>query len=152
MHTRMKDNDPDKHKWFADHLSPDMTLFHSIRGLIYSGRTKYQAIDIIDTGSFGVCLILDGKIQSSEMDEFIYHEALVHPAMLSHPKPEKVFIAGGGEGATLREVLVYGTVKKATMVDIDEEVVDTCRRVYNGHFSDTVVCPEDLRTFDRSLW
>jgi spermidine synthase len=103
-------------------------MLHSIKERIYSGRSKFQSVDIINTGSFGVCLILDGKIQSSEADEFIYHEALVHPAMLTHPHPETVFIAGGGEGATLREVLSHKTVKRAVMVDIDEEVVSLCRR------------------------
>jgi spermidine synthase len=124
----MKDSDPDKHKRFSDHISPDLTVLHSVKERIYSGRSKFQSVDIINTGSYGVCLILDGKIQSSEADEFIYHEALVHPAMLTHPRPEKVFIAGGGEGATLREVLAHKTVKKAVMVDIDEEVVRLCRR------------------------
>ncbi len=124
----MKDSDPDRHKRFSDHISPDLTVLHSVKERIYSGRSKFQSVDIINTGSYGVCLILDGKIQSSEADEFIYHEALVHPAMLTHPRPEKVFIAGGGEGATLREVLAHKTVKKAVMVDIDEEVVRLCRR------------------------
>ena len=124
----MKDSDPDKHRWFSDFISPDLTMLHSIKERIYSGRSKFQSIEIIDTGSFGVCLVLDGKIQSSEADEFIYHEALVHPAMLTHPQPESVFIAGGGEGATLREVLAHETVKRAVMVDIDEEVVSLCRR------------------------
>jgi spermidine synthase len=124
----MKDSDPDKHSWFSDHISPDLTMLHSVKDRIYSGRTKFQSVEIIDTGSFGVCLVLDGKIQSSEVDEFIYHEALVHPAMLTHPHPERVLIAGGGEGATLREVLAHKTVKKAVMVDIDEEVVGICRR------------------------
>jgi len=125
----MKDSDPDKHKWFSDYISPDLTMLHSIKERIYSGRSKFQSIDIVSTGSFGVCLILDGKIQSSEADEFIYHEALVHPAMLTHPQPERVFIAGGGEGATLREVLAHKTVKRAVMVDIDEEVVSLCRHL-----------------------
>ena len=124
----MKDKDPDKHKWFHDCISPNLTMLHSVKEIIYSGQSKFQSIDIINTGSFGICLILDGKIQSSETDEFIYHEALVHPVMLTHPKPERVFIAGGGEGATLREVLAHKTVKKAVMVDIDKEVVDVCRR------------------------
>jgi spermidine synthase len=124
----VKDSDPDKHKRFSDHISPDLTVLHSVKERIYSGRSKFQALDIINTGSFGVCLVLDGKIQSSEADEFVYHEALVHPAMLTHPRPEKVFIAGGGEGATLREVLAHKTVKKAVMVDIDKEVVNLCRR------------------------
>jgi len=125
----MKDSDPDKHRWFSDNISPDLTMLHSIKERIYSGRSKFQSIDIVNTGSFGVCLVLDGKIQSSEADEFIYHEALVHPAMITHPQPERVFIAGGGEGATLREVLAHKTVKKAVMVDIDEEVVSLCRRL-----------------------
>jgi spermidine synthase len=124
----MKDSDPDKHRWFSDYISPDLTMLHSIKERIYSGRSKFQSIDIVNTGSFGICLVLDGKIQSSEADEFIYHEALVHPAMLTHPRPERVFIAGGGEGATLREVLAHKAVKRAAMVDIDEEVVSLCRR------------------------
>jgi spermidine synthase len=124
----MKDSDPDKHRWFSDNISPDLTVLHSIKESVYSGQSKFQSVEIINTGSFGVCLVLDGKIQSSEADEFIYHEGLVHPAMLTHPRPERVFIAGGGEGATLREVLAHKTVKKAVMVDIDEEVVSLCRR------------------------
>jgi spermidine synthase len=126
---KMKDSDPDnKDNWLHDYITPDLTVLHSIREKVYSGRTKYQSVDIVRTGSFGLCLILDGKIQSSEADEFVYHEALVHPAMLTHPQPETVFIAGGGEGATLREVLSHQTVKRAVMVDIDEEVVSLCRR------------------------
>ena len=124
----MKDSDPDKHRRFSDYISPDLTVLHSIKERIYSGRSKFQSVDIINTGSFGICLVLDGKIQSSEADEFIYHEALVHPVMLTHSHPEQVFIAGGGEGATLREVLAHKTVKRAVMVDIDEEVVSLCRR------------------------
>lgn len=123
----MKDSDPDKHRWFHDYVNPDITISYRVKELIYSGQTKFQSIAIIDNDSFGKCLALDGKIQSSEVDEFIYHEALVHPAMVTHPNPEKVFIAGGGEGATLREVLAHNTVKKAIMVDIDEEVVNICR-------------------------
>lgn len=124
----MKDSDPDKRKWFHDHISPDLTQLHSIERVVYSGRSEFQSIEIIDTGSFGVCLVLDGKIQSSERDEFIYHEALVHPVMLTHPNPRNIFIAGGGEGATLREVLAHKSVGKAVMVDIDEKVIDVCRR------------------------
>jgi spermidine synthase len=124
----MKDSDPDKHSWFSDYISPDLTMLHSIKERIYSGRSRFQSVDIINTGSFGICLVLDGKIQSSEADEFVYHEALVHPAMLTHPRPESIFIAGGGEGATLREVLAHKTVERAVMVDIDEEVVSLCRR------------------------
>jgi len=88
-------------------------------------------------------LVLDGKIQSSEVDEFIYHEALVQPSMITHPCPETVFIAGGGEGATLREVLSHNTVKRAVMVDIDEEVIAICKKYLPDHSQGSF---EDKRT------
>ena len=127
--------------WFYDHITSDMVQLHSIKETIYSGKTQFQSIEIIDTGAFGRCLVLDGKIQSSEKDEFIYHETLVHPAMITHHYPESVFIAGGGEGATAREVLRHPSVKRVVMVDIDKEVIDICRRFlpsfHQGSFDDS---------------
>ncbi|MHB8105545.1 MAG: polyamine aminopropyltransferase, partial [Dehalococcoidales bacterium] len=114
------DTDPDR--WFQDKINEDFLQLHRLDEVLYRGRTKYQSAQILRSRSLGVCLVLDNKIQSSERDEFIYHEALVQPVMLAHLKPENVFIAGGGEGATLREVLRHKTVKKAEMVDIDDEV------------------------------
>ncbi len=132
------DADPDK--WFYDKVSKDLIQLHSIKEVLYRGQTKFQSIEVIRTGSFGKCLVLDDKIQSSEVDEFIYHEALVQPAMITHPCPETVFIAGGGEGATLKEVLYHNTVKRAVMVDIDEEVIALCKRFFpeysQGAFED----------------
>ena len=138
----MSDPDnPDKRKWLYDEVSPDLAQLHRIKKVIYSGRTEFQSIEIVDTRSFGICLVLDGKIQSSERDEFIYHEALVHPAMISHKCPKTVFIAGAGEGATLREVLAHKTVKRVVMVDIDRQVIDICRRFlslfHQGSFADS---------------
>ena len=95
--------------------------------MLYEGKTRYQSARVV-AASLGVCLVLDGKIQSSERDEFIYHEGLVQPAMIAHPGPETVFIAGGGEGATLREALSHQTVKKAVMVEIDGEVTALSRK------------------------
>jgi spermidine synthase len=101
--------------------------------VLYTGRTKFQSVRIVHSPTLGRCLVLDNKIQSSETDEYIYHEALVQPAMIAHPKPEKVYIAGGGEGATLREVLRHKTVKKAEMVDIDDQVTALCRKYLPNH-------------------
>jgi len=123
----MSDNASDKRTWFYDGVTPDLGIVHRVESMLYSGRSAYQGIEILRLGSFGLCLVLDGKIQSSEADEFIYHEALVHPAMLAHPAPRRVLIAGGGEGATLREVLRHTTVEQATMVDLDDQVVAVCR-------------------------
>ncbi|CAN6453594.1 unnamed protein product [Victoria cruziana] len=72
-------------------------------------------------------LVIDGKLQSAEIDEFIYHESLVHPALLHHPNPNTVFIMGGGEGSTAREIFRHQSIQSVVMCDIDEEVVDFCR-------------------------
>ena len=123
----MSDNVPDKRTWFHDGLTPDLGMVHKVESFLYSGQSAYQTIEVIKTRSFGTCLVLDGKIQSSEADEFVYHEALVQPVMITHPNPRRVLVAGGGEGATLREILKHGTVEKATMVDLDDQVVKVCR-------------------------
>ncbi|MFC2048309.1 polyamine aminopropyltransferase, partial [Chloroflexota bacterium] len=135
------DADPDK--WFHDRVSRNLIQLHSIDEVLYTGQTEFQSMEIIRTGSFGKCLVLDGKIQSSEFDEFVYHEALVQPAMITHPCPETVFIAGGGEGATLREVLSHKTVKRAVMIDLDEEVIAACKKFLPNHSQGVF---EDKRT------
>jgi len=83
-----------------------------VKSQIYEGETKYQKVAIVDTVEYGRILLLDGANQSSENDEYIYHEALVHPAMLTHGDPRSVLIIGGGEGATLREVLAHESVER----------------------------------------
>jgi spermidine synthase len=127
--------------WFWEYVTPYLVQQLSISDIVYTGQTDFQFMQVIDTPAFGKCLILDGKIQCSEWDEFIYHEALVHPLMITHPSPETVFIAGGGEGATLREVLAHRTVKRVVMVDLDRKVVETCRELLpslsRGAFEDT---------------
>jgi spermidine synthase len=99
----------------------------NVKNLVVSRRSRYQQIDVVDTEEFGRALVLDGLIQSTEVDEFYYHESLVHPAMVLHENPRRVLILGGGEGATLREVLKHKPVEKAVMVDIDEDVVNIAR-------------------------
>ena len=106
---------------------PYEAYMHGIKRVIYTGKTRFQQVDIVETYSFGKCLFLDGKLQSSEYDEKVYHEALVHPAMMTHPNPRRVLVVGGGEGATIREVLRH-PVEKVVMVDLDRELVELCRK------------------------
>ncbi len=139
--------------WFFDHISDDLMQLHAVEKVIYSGQTKFQKIDILQTGAFGKALVLDDKIQSSDFDEYIYHEALVHPALLTHPQPQKVFVAGGGEGATLREILAHRSVKRAVMIDIDKDVIKVCIKYLpeysRGAFDDprTELRHEDARAY-----
>ncbi len=128
-----------------------------VRRVLASRRSRYQQIEVVDTEEFGRVLVLDGLVQSAEVDEFYYHESLVHPAMVLHPEPRRVLILGGGEGATLREVLKHSTVERAVMVDIDEEVVRVAREYleswHSGAFDDprARIVIEDGKTFVERL-
>jgi len=115
-------------KWFIEFTDPTQAHMHGVKRYIYSGKTAYQNVEIIETVFFGRCLILDGKIQSSEYDEHIYHESLIHPAMIMHPEPREVVVLGGGEGGALREILKHPSVAELLMVDIDREVVSLCEK------------------------
>jgi len=114
-------------KWFIEYTHPTQAHMHGVDRYVYSGQTPFQSVEILDTDFFGRCLILDGKIQSAQFDEYIYHEALIHPAMVIHPSPKDVLIIGGGEGAVLREALKHPSVERLLMVDIDSEVVELCK-------------------------
>ena len=120
-------------QWHYESITPDLLQVERVRSVLFKGRTAYQDVLIHETMCFGRSLVLDNKTQSTEVDEFVYHEALVHPTMLAHPDPRKIFVAGGGEGATVREVLAHRSVAAAVMVDIDREVVDLCRRYLPNH-------------------
>ena len=114
-------------EWVIDAYSPgDVHLWRRLETRV-ALQTQFQALEIARLETLGWCLLLDGKIQSSELDDRLYHELLVHPALLAHPRPRRVLILGGGEGATLREVLRHPTVEEAVMVDLDGDVVRLCR-------------------------
>lgn len=121
-------------------VSRTVSLTAGLKNVLVNTKTKYQSVQIVELEEFGKALILDGLIQSSQADEFVYHESLVHPALLTHPNPKKVLIIGGGEGAALREVLKHPTVTNAVMVDIDGELVELSKRyleeMHNGSFND----------------
>ena len=113
--------------FYTEVFSPDYLRKFKVKKLLFDGRTKYQHVECFSNALLGKVLFLDKKIQSAEVDEYVYHESLVHPAMIAHAKPQNILILGGGEGATLREVYRHSTVKSITMVDIDEELVEICK-------------------------
>ena len=119
--------------WFIEAVSPELSVMLKVRQVYYSGQTNYQKVEVLESELFGRSLILDGKTQSTERDEHIYHESLVHPAMLCNPEPKQVFIGGGGEGGTLREVLRHKSVEWVTMTDLEPEVVALCREHLPNH-------------------
>lgn len=115
-------------QWYVEEFTPTEQHHHAIEQVYYAGRTQYQSVGVISTPVLGKMLILDGDTQSSQFDEKIYHESLVHPAMAGAVDRSDVLILGGGEGATLREVLRHPAVERCTMVDIDGQVVELAKR------------------------
>jgi len=109
--------------WFHDHFSPSEIHLHGYSESISSLTTDFQAIEIIRSPVYGKMVIIDGDVQSTERDEYIYHETLVHPAFIAHPNPETIYLAGGGEGATLREILKHKSVKSVIKCDIDVKAI-----------------------------
>ena len=132
--------------WAFETLYPDIKL--GLKGeLIYKEKTAYQDMKIYRTEKYGNAFFIDGAIQTTEKDEFIYHEMMTHPVMLLHPNPKKVLIIGGGDGGILREVLKYRSVKEAVLVEIDERVIDLskkylksiCKNSFNDKRTDVVI-------------
>ncbi len=124
---------PPDGNWLYELIAPGLYQAERVERVHYAGRTAYQDVVVHTGAAFGRSLVLDGKTQSTETDEFAYHEGLVHPAMIAHPAPRSVFVAGGGEGATIREALKHKTVERVVMVDIDGEVVALCREHLPNH-------------------
>ncbi len=108
--------------WFTEYQTENVGL--TIRAKeVKTIKSKYQEIIVLDTQEFGKVLVLDGAIQTTEKDEFMYHEMLVHPALVKHPNPQRVLIIGGGDGGSVREALKHKTVEEVHLCEIDEEVI-----------------------------
>jgi len=127
-------------QWYVEEFFPTEQHHHAVERVYYKGRSAFQDIGIVETPVFGKMLILDGDTQSSQNDEKIYHESLVHPALAAAGDRSEVLILGGGEGATLREALRHPDVRRVTMVDIDGDVVELSKKFLpewsNGAFED----------------
>ncbi len=114
--------------WFSERHTPNVKLSIKVEKQLYSGQSAYQRIDIYESKEFGRFLTLDGFMMLTEKDEFIYHEMITHVPMMVHPNPEHVLIIGAGDGGAVRELVKYEYVKQIDLVEIDEMVVDVCRK------------------------
>lgn len=114
--------------WFSEDQTPDMRLSLRVRKVLHHEKTPYQEIMVLDTPQFGRTLILDDIIQTSEFEEFTYHEMMAHVPLFAHPNPERVLVVGGGDGGVIREALKHPTVREAHLAEIDERVVALSRQ------------------------
>lgn len=114
--------------WFTEKHTPNVKFSINVDRQLYSGKSEFQRIDIFDSSEFGRFLTLDGYMMLTEKDEFIYHEMIVHVPMAVHPMAKNILVIGGGDGGTVRELLRYPTVETVDLVEIDELVVEVCKK------------------------
>jgi spermidine synthase len=101
--------------------------------LLYEDKTDHQHLIIFHNATFGRVLVLDGIVQTTEKDEFIYHEMLTHVPILAHGSVRRVLIIGGGDGAMLREATRHRQIEQVTLVEIDRQVIELCRTYLPRH-------------------
>ncbi|MEM7135026.1 MAG: polyamine aminopropyltransferase [Myxococcota bacterium] len=113
--------------WYDETFEEHTRLGVRVKETLFSERSPYQHIEVIDTVAFGRVLVIDGVFMTSEYDEFLYHEMLVHPALTTAKSIDRVLVIGGGDGGTVREVLRHREVDACVMIEIDERVVDASK-------------------------
>jgi len=139
----VKDSTVKKDRWFFEEEVPydvsETRIGIRVKKKLYSGNSPFQKIEAYDTYPYRRILALDGILQTSEKDEFVYHEMLCQVPMFLHKNPKRVLIVGGGDGGSLEEILKH-KVEKVWMVEIDKKVIEVSRKylpsISKGAFSD----------------
>jgi spermidine synthase len=128
-----------KDNWFYETLHDGIRQCFLVEKTLYEEKTAHQHLLILQNNVFGKILVLDGIVQLTEKDEFIYHEMLAHVPLMLHDKPSKVLIVGGGDGGIAREVIKHREVDQIDMVEIDKSVIEFSQQhlefVHQGVFS-----------------
>ncbi len=113
--------------WYTETYDARSRYSLAVTRTLHSSKSEFQTIEMFETKLMGKTLALDGLFQTSEGDEFFYHEMITHPALCTVANIENVLVIGGGDGGTVREVLRHPAVKKCTMVEVDAEVIRVCK-------------------------
>jgi spermidine synthase len=111
-------------------LNDDYGFYIRSSKLLEEGKTEFQDLEVHDTPQFGKLFRLDGCFMTSEREEFVYHENLIHPALTAHPDPRKVLVIGGGDGGAVEEALKHPGVEEAVLVELDGKVVEVAKRYF----------------------
>ena len=114
--------------WFSEMQTPNVKFSIRVDRQLYSGKSEFQRIDVFESPEFGRFLTLDGYMMLTEKDEFIYHEMITHVPMAVHPNVKNVLVIGAGDGGVIRELARYKDIERIDMVEIDEEVVEVCKK------------------------
>ena len=114
--------------WVEERYKNWITLRYDVKKNLFSQKSKFQHVQVVETNGFGRMLLNDNIVMVSEKDEFVYHDMIAHIPLFVHPCPKDVLIIGGGDGGTVREVLRHPTVKSCTLVEIDGVVIEACKK------------------------
>ncbi|WP_147195318.1 polyamine aminopropyltransferase [Pantoea sp. CCBC3-3-1] len=122
----------EKEMWYET-LHAGFGQYFSVDNVLYREKTEHQDLVIFENAALGRVMALDGVVQTTERDEFIYHEMMTHVPLLAHGAAKRVLIIGGGDGAMLREVSRHKGIEQITMVEIDAGVVNFCKQYLPNH-------------------
>ncbi|MEO1719387.1 MAG: hypothetical protein AAFR23_04060, partial [Pseudomonadota bacterium] len=133
-------NDGLSGQWFEETFHADWRVRFRADTVLHEVKTEHQHLVIFENKTWGTCLLLDGIFQLTTSDEFVYHEMMAHVPLMAHERPKSALVIGGGDGGVLREVLKHPSIERATLCEIDREVIDTSLKFYpqiaDGAFDD----------------
>ncbi|MCX7085493.1 MAG: polyamine aminopropyltransferase [Methylococcales bacterium] len=140
-------------EWFTEIVPGSQSAFSlKIKQKLHEEQSEFQHLEIYETETFGNLMIIDGCTMVSTRDNFFYHEMMSHPALYTHPNPKRVWIIGGGDCGTLREVLKHDSVEQAVQIDIDERVTRLAE-IYFPELCESNNDPRaDLKFIDGIKW
>lgn len=115
-------------EWFEETLYPGVHSRIRIKQRLFEGGSDLQQLGLFENDKFGRVLTLDGVVQTTESDEFIYHEMLTHVPLLAHGQARHVLVIGGGDGGMIEEVLKHRSVERVTLVEIDAGVIEFSKK------------------------
>lgn len=127
--------------WYSEFHTEHVKLSIKVDRQLYSGQSEFQRIDVFESPEFGRFLTLDGFMMLTERDEFIYHEMITHVPMSVHPNPKNILVIGAGDGGVIRELCKYDCISHIDLVEIDELVVEVCKK----YLPKTACCFDDPR-------
>ncbi|KPZ72599.1 Spermidine synthase [Shewanella sp. P1-14-1] len=118
---------------YYETLHPAYGQYFEVEHVLFEQKTEQWHLSIFENKHFGRVMALNGAIQTTEKDEFVYHEMMTHVPIIAHGDAKKVLIIGGGDGGMLRQVLKHKHVEQVTMVEIDANVVEMCKTYFPQH-------------------
>ncbi|RJR10478.1 polyamine aminopropyltransferase [Candidatus Parcubacteria bacterium] len=114
--------------WYTEFQTPSVGITCKVKKTLHTEKTEFQEMAVIETEQFGRMLVLDGTVQTTIEDEFVYHEMITHVPLFTHKNPKKALVIGGGDGGAIREILKHPSIEKAVLVEIDRRVVEVSRQ------------------------